>query len=67
MSALPEKREAGLRANVRFTMVSRGVSPQFPVAFGIYAFPTDLQIHINGFVCSIWILMCLQLGKRSGK
>ncbi len=38
-----------------------------PVAFGIYAFPTDLQIHINGFVCSIWILMCLQLGKRSGK
>lgn len=36
-----------------------------PVAFAIYAFPVDLQVQISGFVCSFWILMCLQIGLRT--
>ena len=36
-----------------------------PAIFATYAFPLDLQIHINGFVSAFWMLMCLQIGRRS--
>ena len=36
-----------------------------PAIFATYAFPLDLQIHINGLVSSFWMLMCLQIGRRS--
>ena len=36
-----------------------------PVIFLNYAFPLDLQIHINGLVSAFWMLMCLQIGARS--
>lgn len=37
-----------------------------PAIFATYAFPVDLQIHVNGLVSAFWMLMCLQIGKRSG-
>ena len=36
-----------------------------PAIFATYAFPLDLQIHVNGLVSSFWMLMCLQIGRRS--
>lgn len=36
-----------------------------PAIFATYAFPLDLQIHINGLVSAFWMLMCLQIGRRS--
>lgn len=36
-----------------------------PAIFATYAFPVDLQIHVNGLVSSFWMLMCLQIGRRS--
>ena len=36
-----------------------------PVVLVIYAFPTDLQIHVSGLVGSFWILLCLALGNRA--
>ena len=37
-----------------------------PAIFATYAFPLDLQIHVNGLVSAFWMLMCLQIGRRSG-
>lgn len=36
-----------------------------PVSMVVFAFPLDLQIHINGFACAFWTLMCLQIGRRT--
>ena len=36
-----------------------------PVCFATYVFPLDLQIHVNGLISAFWMLMCLQIGKRS--
>ena len=38
-----------------------------PAIFATYAFPLDLQIHINGLVSAFWMLMCLQIGVRSAR
>jgi len=38
-----------------------------PAIFATYAFPLDLQIHVNGFVSAFWMLMCLQIGARSAQ
>jgi len=38
-----------------------------PVAFATYVFPVDLQIHVNGLTSAFWMLMCLQIGKRSAQ
>ena len=38
-----------------------------PVQFVTFLFPLDLQIHVNGFICAFWVLMCLQIGRRSGR
>ena len=38
-----------------------------PVQFATFLFPVDLQIHVNGFICAFWILMCLQIGGRTGR
>lgn len=37
----------------------------FPAAFVLYAFPPPLQLQVSGFVYAFWVLMCLQIGKRS--
>ena len=36
-----------------------------PVQMTVFLFPLDLQIHMNGLVCSFWTLMCLQIGVRT--
>lgn len=36
-----------------------------PAGFAVFAFPLPLQIQISGFLSSIWVLMCLQIGIRS--
>ncbi len=36
-----------------------------PATFALYAFPPPLQMQVSGFVYAFWILMCLQIGRRS--
>lgn len=36
-----------------------------PVSMAVFSFPYALQIHINGFVCAFWTLMCIQIGRRT--
>ena len=36
-----------------------------PVLCFVYAFPLALQIQVAGIASSFWVLMCLQIGKRS--
>ncbi|MGN0832436.1 MAG: hypothetical protein ACI4RD_02150 [Kiritimatiellia bacterium] len=36
-----------------------------PVQAAVFLFPVDLQIHVNGLACSLWMLLCLQLGRAS--
>ena len=36
-----------------------------PVQLAVFAFPVDLQIHVGGLVCALWILMSLQIGMRT--
>lgn len=36
-----------------------------PVSLSMYSFPQPLQIHVNGIACAFWVLMCLQIGRRS--
>lgn len=36
-----------------------------PVQAAVFLFPVDLQIHVNGLACSLWMLLCLQIGKVS--
>lgn len=36
-----------------------------PVQAAVFLFPVDLQIHVNGLVCSFWMLLCLQIGRTS--
>jgi len=38
-----------------------------PAIFATYAFPLDLQIHVNGLVSAFWMLLCLQIGARSAR
>ena len=38
-----------------------------PVVAVIYAFPLALQIQVAGFIGSFWTLMCLEIGRRSGR
>lgn len=38
-----------------------------PAALATYAFPLDLQIHVNGLISAFWMLLCLQIGKRSAR
>ena len=37
-----------------------------PVNLVIYAFPLSLRIHILGLTSAFWMLMCLQIGTRTG-
>ena len=37
-----------------------------PVNLVIYAFPLPLRIHILGLTSAFWMLMCLQIGARTG-
>ena len=54
-------------------MISRLVLPNLipnwfvgiPAILATYAFPLDLQIHVNGLVSAFWMLLCLQIGARS--
>ena len=36
-----------------------------PVSLAVFAFPFQLQIHVNGIACTFWMLMCLQIGRRT--
>ena len=36
-----------------------------PVSLAIFTFPFSLQIHVNGIACTFWMLMCLQIGRRT--
>lgn len=36
-----------------------------PVSMIVFAFPLDLQIHVNGLACAFWVLVCLQIGRRT--
>jgi len=36
-----------------------------PVIFAVYAFPQPLQVQVSGFTSAFWMLVCLQIGKRS--
>lgn len=38
-----------------------------PAIFATYAFPLDLQIHVNGLVSAFWMLLCLQIGAHSSR
>ena len=38
-----------------------------PTIFLVFAFPVALQVHLCGIACSFWILMCVQLGRLSGR
>lgn len=33
----------------------------------VYAFPLSLQLQISGVIGSFWMLVCLQIGSRSGR
>ena len=64
---------AKTRDTVRGGFVSRVVMPNLvanwcvgiPATFILYAFPPPLQLQVSGFVYAFWILMCLQIGRRS--
>ena len=36
-----------------------------PVTLAVFAFPIELQIHINGLAGAFWMLMCLEIGRRT--
>ena len=36
-----------------------------PAILATYTFPVDLQVHVNGLVSAFWMLVCLQIGRRS--
>lgn len=37
----------------------------FPTTFLLYTFPPPLQLQVSGFIYAFWILMCLQIARRS--
>lgn len=37
----------------------------FPTSLLMYMFPPPLQLQVSGFIYAFWVLMCLQIGKRS--
>lgn len=38
-----------------------------PNNFAAYSFPTPLRIQVIGILGAFWVLVCLQIGKRSGR
>lgn len=36
-----------------------------PAEAVVYLFPVDLQIHVNGAICSLWLLLCLRIGTHT--
>ena len=38
-----------------------------PNNFAVYAFPAALRVQVIGLLGAFWVLVCLQIGKRSGR
>ena len=38
-----------------------------PNNFAVYAFPAALRVQVIGFLGAFWVLVCLQIGRRSGR
>lgn len=38
-----------------------------PNNFAVYAFPSALRIQVVGLLSAFWVLVCLQIGRRSGR
>ena len=35
-----------------------------PTLIAVYAFPPELQITVSGFVCAVWVLLAIFIGRR---
>jgi len=38
-----------------------------PNNFAVYSFPTPLRVQVIGILGAFWVLVCLQIGRRSGR